>query len=250
MPNRIDTPEYWIEDFQPQKEELAALEAHMLETLAPAGVETLAGLLIRGRVDRALASRKKAADGKGVPYMPTDSYEKGQSLVFPALDGAKGTIGKVRKGNNPMYGDYQVLSVKIGSDAREFAAGIGWDHALTSTQADLDADLLVDRYASVIAPQLRERLHGTGDWLGAGNSWILKSLLPEVNAGHRNLAEAILMLANEPLSADKLLDEIDLDGSVSEESRRLALELALEDDKRFRNVGAIESPLWTLDSQT
>jgi hypothetical protein len=250
MANRIDSPEYWIEDFQPTADELDALKSAMLDTMAPAPIENLAGQLIRGRVEQALSARKKAADGKGVPYLPSDSYEKGQTLIFPALEGAKGKITAVRKGNNPMYGKYQVIQVDLEGQEREFASGIGWEHELSAAQADLDADLLVDHYASVIAPQLRERLGSEGDWQNTGNLWVLSALVPDVNAGHRNLAEAILMLANEPLPAEKLLEEIDLDPSAPAETRRLALELALNEDERFRNVGAIESPLWTLTSQT
>ena len=222
----------------------------MLDSMAPATIEELAGQMIRGRVDRALSARKKAADGDGVPFLPTDCYEKGQTLIFPALDGAKAKVTAVREGNNPLYGTYDVIKVKLGGRVREFAAGITWEHELAAAQADLDADLLVNRYASVIAPQLRERLGREEDWLGAGDVWVLSALVPDVNPGHRNLAEAILMLANEPLTADKLLEEIELDPSAPAETRRLALELALDEDERFRNVGAIESPLWTLSSQT
>jgi hypothetical protein len=185
MANRIDSPEYWIEDFQPTADELDALKSAMLDTMAPAPIENLAGQLIRGRVEQALSARKKAADGKGVPYLPSDSYEKGQTLIFPALEGAKGKITAVRKGNNPMYGKYQVIQVDLEGQEREFASGIGWEHELSAAQADLDADLLVDHYASVIAPQLRERLGSEGDWQSTGNLWVLSALVPDVNAGHR-----------------------------------------------------------------
>ena len=91
-----------------------------------------------------------------------------------------------------------------------------------------------------------ERLSGDPEWVNAGDRWILKSLLPDVNTGHRNLAEAILMLAGEPLPADRILKDLDVDKSAPLAARTLAVDLVLSGDKRFRNVGAIEAPLWTL----
>ena len=50
----------------------------------------------------------------------------------------------------------------------------------------------------------------------------------------------------EPLPAEHLLKDLDLDDSVPLETRALALELSLQADSRFRNVGAVEAPLWAL----
>ena len=82
-----------------------------------------------------------------------------------------------------------------------------------------------------------------------GDRWILRALLPELNQGHRNLAEAVIMLAGEPLPASLILNDLDLDPNVPTETRAVALEMALARDERFRNVGALEAPLWTLRQQ-
>jgi hypothetical protein len=83
-----------------------------------------------------------------------------------------------------------------------------------------------------------------------GDRWILKALLPEIHAGHRNLAEAIIMLGGEPLPAEQILPELELDEAIPDETQAMALEIALAEDERFRNVGALESPLWTLTTQS
>lgn len=249
MSSRIDSPEYWIESFEPSRDELEALQNHVLETMTPVSVEALASRLIHDRVDRAMAARKASAGGKGVPYVPSNRYEKGQTVVFGALDGETAKVSSVRPGDNDLYGDYEVFRVKIGGETREFAAGIGFDHELTRSEVELDADEIAGRYAPVIAPRLREVLDRDDDWAHYGDRWILRAVLPTVNAGHRNLAEAIVMLAGEPTPASRLLEEIELDAAAPAETRTLALELSLDEDERFRNVGALESPLWALDAQ-
>lgn len=249
MSTRIDSPEYWIESFEPTRAEIDALQNFVLETMQPIAVETLASRLIHDRVDRAMAARRASAGGKGVPYVPSNRYEKGQTLVFGMLEGAAAKVKAVRPGDNDLYGVYEVLTVDIDGRTREFASGIGFDHELTRSEVELDADEIAGRYAPVIAPRLREVLDRNDDWVHYGDRWVLRAVLPQVNAGHRNLAEAIVMLAGEPTPAGRLLEEIELDASVPAEARMLALELALDEDERFRNVGALESPLWALETQ-
>ncbi|MFN2114377.1 MAG: hypothetical protein ACK2T6_01605 [Anaerolineae bacterium] len=246
MPTRIDTPEYWIDEFRPTSQELELLYGHVLETMRPVEVDELAKLLVRRRVDEAVSAREARARADGTPYQPRDRYEKGQRLLFPALGGVEGVVQGVREGNNPAYGKYDVLEVNIGSDTREFAAGIEWDHQLTQVEAELDPDELTAAFAPVVAPQLATILDADKEWLLFGNRYVLRALLPKINKGHRNLAEAIVMLAGEPLPPEQILEELDLDSSIPVETRALALSLALAEDSRFRNVGAHESPLWTL----
>lgn len=247
MPNRIDSAEYWIEDFEPSGDDLEALYAHMLDVLQPATMVALAGTVVRGRVAAALAARAATTKGDGAVYVPVNRFEVGQKLVFPALGGASTKVDAVRPGNNPsQYGPYDVIAVTLDGKQREFAAGINFPHELAQAFDDLDADALVEKWTRVIEPRLRERLGGDAEWAHLGDRWILKSFLPEVNTGHRNLAEAILMLAGEPLPAKRIMKDLDVDKSAPETTRELALDLSLSTDKRFRNVGAIESPLWTL----
>lgn len=247
MPNRIDSAEYWIEDFEPSGDDLEVLYALMLDIMQPASIKAMAEMVVRKRVAAAVAIREKGAKGDGAVYVPSNRFEVGQKLVFSALSGASGKVEAVRPGNNlAQYGAYDVIAVTLDGQRREFAAGISFPHELNQPIGDLDAEALADRYALVIAPRLRERLGGDAEWAHYGDRWILNSLTPEVNTGHRNLAEAILMLAGEPLPAERILKDLDVDKSAAQHTRELALDLALSVDKRFRNVGAIEAPLWTL----
>lgn len=245
----IDTPEYWIESFKPSDADLTVLYERVVEAMRPFDIEALAEIVVRHRVDKVLEAHRVPERTDGVVYQPTNRYDVGQKLVFPALQGLEGVVSTVRPGNNPTYGAYEVVGVKISGGQREFAAGLTWEHALSHVVADLDPDILVERYAPVIAPQLAARLSRDSEWLCYGDRWFVRAFLPEVNAGHRNLAEAIIMLAGEPVPAEQLLRDVEIDESVPLDTRALALELALVADPRFRNVGALESPLWTLSSQ-
>ncbi len=249
MQPAIDTPEYWIESFKPSEADLDVLYERVVEAMRPFEIEALAEIVVRHRVDKTLEAHRVAVRADDVVYQPMDRFEVGQSLVFPALEGAHGVVTAVRPGNNPTYGLYDVIRVHLGGGEREFAAGLTWEHPLSHVVTDLDPDLLVERYAPVIAPQLAARLGRDAEWLCYGDRWFVRAFLPEVNAGHRNLAEAIIMLAGEPLPVEHLLRDVDLDESIPLETRSLALELSLAGDPRFRNVGALESPLWTLSSQ-
>lgn len=248
MPKRIDAPEYWIGEFKPTAKDLDALYGFALDVAEPLDIETLAATLVRQHVERLSAAQKGRAAGRAAVYLPSDRYEKGQKLVFPALDSAAGEVAAVRPGNNPAYGKYEVIQVRLDGEAREFAAGISFEHALTETLMPADPEALAEEFAPLVAPRLTEELQADKEWVSFGNQWVLRALLPKLNAGHRNLAEAVVMLAGEPLPTERIADEIELEKGASPELRKIALDIALQADGRFRNVGAHESPLWALKS--
>ena len=249
MQARIDTPDYWIDGFQPSESDMAALYERMIEVALPQDIEAICAFVIHNRVSSEISARQARAAAKGTVYKPSDRYDVGQKLLFSAQGGSEGVVAATRPGNNPVYGSYEVIQVEIDGRPREFAAGLAVDHPLSQTEIDLDPDALSERFAPVIAPQMAARLVEDKDWLSYGDRWILRALLPELNLGHRNLAEAIIMLAGEPLPAEQILGDLDLDKKLPAETRAIALELALSKDERFRNVGALEAPLWTLKSQ-
>jgi hypothetical protein len=249
MPKPIDTPEYWIDGFSPSSSELDSIYEHVLEAGRPVTLDALAGELIRLHVRRVTQVHRASVTGDGVIYRPNERYEVGQRLIFPALDGNVGVVAQVRSGNNPDYGEYEVVRVKMNGGVREFAIGLQWEHPLSQTVGEVDPDEMVTRFGPLVAPQLAAALGKDAEWLSLGERWILKALLPEINTGHRNLAEAILMLGGQAMPATQILPDLEIDESTPLETRAIALDLALSRDDRFRNVGTIESPLWALKSQ-
>ena len=249
MQARIDTPDYWIDSYKPTDADLEFLAGHLAAHTQPHGIEALSSRVVTNRIKLEVKAREARIKAKGTVYQPAERYEKGQELVFSAMGNSKAKVKAVRPGNNPAYGSYEVITVDIGGASREFASGLTWEHHLSQTELNLDPVSLAERFAPVIAPQLAARLKDDPGWLSYGDRWIPQSLLPEINQGHTNLAEAIIMLAGEPLPAVQILNDLDIDKSIPEETRSIALELALSSDERFRNVGALEAPLWTLKAQ-
>jgi hypothetical protein len=222
------------------------LYEYVVESGRPVELEALARETIRFHVDRVTRAHRASAAGDGTVYRPSERFEVGQKLVFPALEGVAGVVDGVRPGNNPEYGTYEVIRVKLAGSAREFAAGLEWEHPLNQVLGEVDPAEVAERFAALVAPQLAASLSRDDDWVSQSDRWVLRALLPEINMGHRNLAEAILMLNGGPLPSAQILPELGIDESTPIETWALALDLALATDDRFRNVGAIESPLWAL----
>ena len=63
MPKRIDTPEYWIGEFQPTSKDMDALYEYALEASRPLGIEELASALVRGHVERLTAAHRAKDSG-------------------------------------------------------------------------------------------------------------------------------------------------------------------------------------------
>ncbi len=245
MPKSLDTPEYWLESFTPTSQELDHVYERVFEAGRPVKLEALARELIRYHVDRVTQAHRAAATG-GAVYRPAERYSVGQKVVFPALEGAAGKVERVRPGNNPHYGEYEVIRVKLSDGYREFAAGLQMEHVLNQQLGDIDAEDIAARFADLVSHQLRETLVADSEWVCQGDRWVIRVLLPEINMGHRNLAEAVLLLSGKPLAASQILPELGVDESIPLETWSMALDRALASDERFKNVGPAEAPLWAL----
>jgi hypothetical protein len=246
MSHPVDTLEYWVHDFSPTRDEIELLYTHVLGHGLPTDLEDLADQLIRIRIESLRASGGK---GKGDVYRPNDRYEKGQTLLFPMLGDSAGTVQGVRPGNNPDYGAYDVIAVKLDGRSREFAAGLETGHRLIAPEIDVDADAIGPRFASIVAPGLATQLASDSEWVHYGDHWILKGLLPDIHVGHLNLAEAIIMITANPMSTADILPQLELETDAPLATQEFAVVLALSHDDRFRNVGALETPLWALATQ-
>lgn len=248
MAHKIDTHDYWTHDFHLTDAEVEAFYALALEQMKPVETGKMAEKIIHGRVEKSIAAQRLSEEVGGTVYNPSRTFTRGQKLIFSALGGRQGTVAEVRSGNNAAYGDYQVVTVSFGDERREFAAGLQGDHALTQVDVDIDVSKLAKKFAPDVTRALEARLATDPEWLRSGHRWLLKAMLPVLTPGHMNLAEAVVMFADKPVTTDQILADLDLDDSIPIETRRLAVEQKLAEDGRFRNVGAVEAPLWALKS--
>jgi DNA-directed RNA polymerase delta subunit len=208
-------------------------------------------------IEQRLAVQAKAIQAelsKGEAYQPKKSYTVGQTLVFPALEFAAGTVLDIRDGVNPMYPAFKVIKVQIAgrSKPREFPAELDYPHRLnTDVLGILEGSSAKDIYQehkAVLEPALTAKFSEGSDlgFVQLDGHWFLRELMAEVHVGHLNLAEALVELNNRPVSSPEILKELDLPVEIGADVRRFSLEAALLSDERFINLGTPKEPLWYL----
>ncbi|MFN2113294.1 MAG: hypothetical protein ACK2TT_09270 [Anaerolineales bacterium] len=244
---------YW-EEYELEKEDISFLYDYLLENELPLTSEELMPILVEQRIEREkVRLEKKRLNGNDV-YLPKDHFEVGTTLVFPAFEWQKGEVISTRVGENPAQGQFDVIGVKFEDGVeREFASGIE-DHELNvpleADQADsLNPEAVIEEYRSTLVDQIELGLVGHEEFVQIAGRWFLKALLVDVNAGHLNLAEAVLdMHEGGPLSTADLVKEVDLPGDVNPHLIEFSLDHALQEDPRFDEVGPAGIVSWYLKS--
>lgn len=260
---RTQDPEYW-RSFTPTSEDIEYVRDVIVETARPMGTEELARAVVYRRVHQERERIRELLE-RGRFYRPADEYEVGEELIFPALDFATGVVVGKREGHWPHHPAFEVITVQLGPETREFAAGYDEPHRLNQAVERVDGPdeslspaAVYERMAGSV-PQAIERTlseNADGRFVAFDHRWFLRELMPDVHLGYLNLAEAVIDVAWEqgraepggqrPLSTDEILDQIDLSGASTREVARFALEVSLEQDERFIDVGSSGEHLWLL----
>lgn len=243
--------DYW-ETFELQEADIEFLYNHLLEVETPQIPRELVAALVEDRVQREIRSIEEQRSAGGDVYLPTESYEAGQSLVFPALDWRRGEVVDVRPGKNPDSPAFEVIRVKMEDGEHEFAANLE-DHKLNhppeiAQESELlDPDNVLDMYGDLLAERLEAGLNEHSDFVRIAGRWFPRALLVNVNVGHLNLAEAVLDVAGGgPLPTSALLEEVELPSDANPNLVEFSLDLALQEDDRFDEVGPAGQVLWFL----
>jgi hypothetical protein len=245
--------EYW-EEYELEEQDISFLYDYLLEHETPLTSEELMTILVDQRIEREKVElEKKRLDGNDI-YYPKDTYEIGTKLVFPAFEWQKGEVIGAREGENPALGKFGVIQVKLESgDQRELATGIE-DHILNiPPEADeaesLNLESVTGKYRNIFIKQIDLNLSANENFVQIAGRWFLKALLVDVNAGHLNLAEAVLDInQGGPLATADLVKEIDLPEDVHPNLIEFSLDHALQEDPRFDEVGPAGIVAWYLKS--
>ncbi|NWG34969.1 MAG: hypothetical protein HXY42_11025 [Chloroflexi bacterium] len=204
----------------------------------------------RNRLERLALQQRRQAGGK--VYAPRECYQTGDTLIFPALEWKRGTVTDVRAGNNPDLGEFDVLLVTLEDGAERLFASRLAVHALnditTATENDeFDLDAILRVHGNSLDKKLRETLYKDENIVRIAGRWFPRALLVDVNVGHLNLAEAVLdMSGGEPLPTSALLKDVALPDGVNPKLAEFSLNLALQEDGRFDEVGPAGQVLWCL----
>jgi hypothetical protein len=247
----IISTDYWT-DFQLNQQDVEFLHNYLFEIETPLTARELVAVLVQERIraERLELARKRQAGGS--TYLPKESYRAGDKLVFPALNWQNGQVVSTRAGVNPEIGDFEVLTVQMedGSE-RLFAAELA-SHALNDQPVsvegdDFDADMILEEYGSQIEKKIESAFHEDPGLVRIAGRWFPRALLVDVNIGHLNLAEAVLdMSGGEPLPTSALLKDVALPEGVNPKLAEFSLNLALQEDGRFDEVGPAGEVLWCL----
>lgn len=243
---------YW-EDFNLQTEDIEFLYNHLLELEVPRNTQELLTALVGERLRREKLALEKSRKAFGEIYQPKGQYKANQGLIFPNQNWRPGRVTSVRPGYNPELGDFQVIQVAFEDGAQgEFAANLAV-HSLNQPletageDSSLDTRQILDDYGDLLTETLEEDLATNADFVRIAGNWFPRALLVDVNIGHLNLVEAVLdMAGGGPLATSTLIEQIGLSSAVNSQLLNFSLDLALQEDERFDEVGPAGEVLWFL----
>jgi hypothetical protein len=251
-PNKIK-PNYW-EKLEIGSADLQFLTNYLFETEEPLPIHKLSQVLLRHRLE-ILASEEASQKAKaGLTYFPKETYQPGDKLNFPELDGASGIVMAIRDGDNPGIGTFQVMQVEFEDGVvKEFASGLA-EHQLNQKNyqsvpgEEQSPETIMKVHGRNINSLLRTALEEQNDLVRIGNTWFPRSLLIDVGPGHLNIAEAILdSMSGGPIAIDELMKQLEFTGSgENQELLEFSLNYALQEDPRFDEVGTTGQFSWFL----
>jgi hypothetical protein len=247
---------YWTTAFTVTRADIEFIFSQFLEAETPLTTRDLALRLIGYRLQQEEDRLRKQIE-RGLIFQPKLSYEIGQEVVFPALNYSVGKVVGQRPGENPDYGEFTVIEVEFdGAQRREFASELRTSHILNLDEAGTQAlptlqernpEAIFTQYGEEIIEKLEARLVDEDDAIYMAGYWYLESLLAEVNVGHLHLAEAVLDISEGgPLPTKELLEQIDFAKEAPDLVREFSLNVGLNADDRFDNVGPEGQVLWFL----
>jgi hypothetical protein len=246
MARVAQTEEYWRDDFTIEPRDETTLQEYLLQHGTPLTTDEIAHYLM----DRQLSPVKRARRGGNGAYAPTESYEVGDELTFPLLDGLVGEVVESRPGRNERYGEFSVIRVRFDElgEAREFATGLreGVLQMAGSAESWMEPEEIVARFSPYVQETVEETLGKSDSFVRFGPYWLPRLMLVDFHEGHRNIAEAMIDITGEAMTPVELLTEIPVEDEASSEVKQFSLNYALSRDARFTNVGTALNPRWFL----
>ena len=104
--------ETW-EDFEILDNDIEFIYSYLLEKETPLPSLDILEAIITNRIQKEKEEIVKRTKGKGKVFIPKDSYEINDNLVFPEYEWKTGKVVEVRDGFNPGYDKFKVIQVKF-----------------------------------------------------------------------------------------------------------------------------------------
>jgi hypothetical protein len=246
------SPDYW-QTISLGKKDFEFISTHLFENEIPLNEAELVPILVEQRIrdERDALVRQQKSSGR--IYLPAEHFKTGEKLVFPALEWKKGKVIHLRPGINPTLSDFEVIEVEFeDGSSRLFAAGLE-DHKLnrpveiSSDDQLLNPTNVLNTHGRDLEQKMTAALTSDKALVQVAGRWFPRSLLVDVNAGHLNLAEAVLDEAGgKPLPTNALIEQVEMPGNVNPKLIEFSLNYALQSDGRFDEVGPAGEVLWFL----
>jgi hypothetical protein len=244
--------DYW-ETFTLQEQDIEFIYNYLLDIETPLTPNELVVALVEERIRREIEDFENQRTSAGDLYSPSGSFTENQKLIFPAMAWRQGEVIGSRQGVNPDTPNLKVIAVKFeNGEEREFASELA-DHVLNdppeiSQEGELlNEQFVIETYNGQLVESLEVGLTANEDFVRIAGRWFPRALLVDVNQGHLNLAEAVLdMAGGGPLRTQSLLEQVELPSSENPKLVEFSLDLGLEEDPRFDEVGPAGEVLWYL----
>lgn len=241
---------YW-QNLSIQPDDLEVLSTHLLEVETPLSPEELVSQLIVERLRRESERQSDQLDGE--VYLPQNRYKLDQKLIFPALDEHSGSVVNIRPADSLNRQDFEVIEVEFSDGVkREFASSLA-EHVLNVAKEDEEIDpanstaVVLGTHAKSLIEKLEASLRENEDFVYIAGRWFPKALIVDVSEGQLNVAEAQLdMAGGGPLPTAQLLGEVELPEGINPKLAAFSLDLALQEDERFDEVGPAGLVGWYL----
>lgn len=251
--NSLHLEENYWSHFSIQSEDIEFLFNHLLELEEPRTPSDLLEALITQRIDLEKKALSTKQNSLGSIYQPKETYEVGQTLIFPQFEWKKGIVAKTRLANNPEFSPFKIIEVKFENDVIKELASNFPEHNLNAPLSigdedpNLDAKFVIEKYGDQILAKITTSLENNQDLVMIAGKWFPKSLLIDVNIGHLNLIEAILEEAGGgPVDTTKLIQQVEIPSNINPNLIEFSFNYCIQEDERFDEVGPAGETLWYL----
>jgi hypothetical protein len=247
----LTSTEYWT-DVQITQQDIEFLHNYLFEHEIPLTARELVSVLIEERIRAEHEALRKRRESGGTTYLPRKTFQVGDDVIFPQLGWIHGKVSQVRAGVNPEIGSFAVMTVDLdGNSQRLFASSLPVhtlnDQPVAEEENEFNVAEIMRTYGSTLEKKIEAAFHADDEIVRIAGRWFPRALLIDVNVGHLNLAEAVLdMAGGEPLPTSALLKDVALPDGVNPKLAEFSLNYALQDDKRFDEVGPAGQVLWSL----
>ena len=243
--------EFW-KNYQVTDNVLEDIYNYLLETETPLNKFEITKYVITQVIQDQENLQQEQLSSLGDIYLPENTFNIGDVLVFSQLNDMKGKVVSTRKGNNPDYPDLQVIDVEFSTGNKcSYAANLT-DHVLNNPLPKeknrlLDPQFVFDEFGTTLTEKIVNSCEQSSDLVCIARHYFPRALLFDISIGHLNLCEAVLEMANGgPLSTIQLIEQIELPIGNNKLLTEFSLNYALENDSRFDEVGPAGVTLWFL----